>query len=188
MVVDPFIQNLDVAVLWRLKFTVQRLINWLVTYDMTGIGIWIVAIMESLASRGEYMLLRELADGNAYKIARQLAFKARRNDAFLVLRFMLTGYYHSPVLFHNISKGLIPLIVSCGKSPDDISFATDVCNLAQTLVIHFGDTDNVGTRVQKARLFLELGGFEQDYDIPSAGDVHKSVNLSALDIHTFGSI
>ena len=37
-VVDPFVQNLDVAVLWRLEFTVQRLINWLVTTDMAGIG------------------------------------------------------------------------------------------------------------------------------------------------------
>ncbi|KAF8927050.1 hypothetical protein BGZ58_010669 [Dissophora ornata] len=66
-VVDPFIQNLDSTVLWRLKFTVQRLINWLVTIDIPGIGIWIVAIMESLASRGEFNLLRDLADQNAYK-------------------------------------------------------------------------------------------------------------------------
>ncbi|KAI7820490.1 hypothetical protein BC939DRAFT_504916 [Gamsiella multidivaricata] len=115
-VVDPFIQNLDSTALWRLKFTVQRLINWLVSIDLPGIGIWIVAIMESLASRGEFILLRELADQNAYKIARQLPFKARRNDVLLVLRFMLLGYYHSPVLFHNIVQGLIPLLVSCRKS------------------------------------------------------------------------
>ncbi|KAF9183941.1 Ubiquitin carboxyl-terminal hydrolase 35 [Haplosporangium sp. Z 11] len=119
-------------------------------------GIWIVAIMESLASRGEFMLLRELADKNTYKIARQLAFKARRDDALLVLRLMLLGYHHSPVLFHNVAQGLIPLLVSCRKSPEDIAFATEVCNLAQTLVIHFGDADSVGTKVQKARTFLDL--------------------------------
>ncbi|KAF9277414.1 Ubiquitin carboxyl-terminal hydrolase 35 [Mortierella alpina] len=155
-VVDPFIQNLDVAVLWRLEFTVQRLINWLVTTDVAGLGVWIVAIMDSLASRGEFVLLRKLADENAYKIARQLAFRARRNDAFLVLRFMLTGYYHSSVLFRNISKDLLPLLVSCRKSPDDRAFATDVSNLAQTLVMHFGDSEDVGTRIQKARIFLDL--------------------------------
>ncbi|KAG0250548.1 Ubiquitin carboxyl-terminal hydrolase 35 [Mortierella polycephala] len=155
-VIDPFIQNLDSGVLWRLKFTVQRLIDWLVTTDMTGIGIWIVAIMESLASRGEFMLLRELADKNIYKIARQLAFKARRDDALLVLRLILFGYHHSPVLFHNVAQGLIPLLVSCRKSHEDIAFATEVCNLAQTLVIHFGDADSVGTKVQKARTFLDL--------------------------------
>ncbi|CAO3570207.1 unnamed protein product [Mortierella alpina] len=155
-VVDPFVQNLDVTVLWRLEFTVQRLINWLVTTDIAGIGVWIVAIMDSLASRGEFTLLRKLADENAYKIARQLAFRSRRHDAFLVLKLLLTGYHHSPVLFHNISKDLVPLIVSCRKSPDDRAFATDVSNLAQTLVIHFGDSDEVGTRVQKARMFLDL--------------------------------
>ncbi|KAF9985639.1 Ubiquitin carboxyl-terminal hydrolase 35 [Mortierella antarctica] len=155
-VVDPFVQNLDAAVLWRLEFTVQRLINWLVTTDMAGISVWIVAIMDSLASRGEFALLRKLADENAYKIARQLAFRSRRNDAFLVLKFLLIGYHHSPILFHNISKDLVPLLVSCRKSPDDRAFATDVCNLAQTLVIHFGDSDDVGTRVQKARMFLDL--------------------------------
>ncbi|KAF9962855.1 Ubiquitin carboxyl-terminal hydrolase 35 [Mortierella alpina] len=155
-VVDPFVQNLDVTVLWRLEFTVQRLINWLVTTDMTGIGAWIVAIMESLASRGEFVLLRKMADENAYKIARQLAFRSRRHDAFRVLKFLLTGYHHSPVLFHNISKDLVPLLVSCRKSPDDRAFATEVSNLAQTLVIHFGDSDDVGARVQKARIFLDL--------------------------------
>ncbi|KAG0357571.1 hypothetical protein BGZ54_000282 [Gamsiella multidivaricata] len=69
---------------------------------------------------------------------------------------MLLGYYHSPVLFHNIVQGLIPLLVSCRKSSEDLEFATDVCSLAQTLVIHFGDTDNVGSKVQKARTFLDL--------------------------------
>ncbi|KAG0289805.1 Ubiquitin carboxyl-terminal hydrolase 35, partial [Dissophora globulifera] len=154
--VDPFIQNLDSTVLWRLKFTVQRLINWLVTIDMPGIGIWIVAIMESLASRGEFMVLRELTDGNAYKIARQLGFRARRDDALLVLRFMLLGYHHSPILFHNIFAGFIPLLVSCRKTPEDIAFATGVSNLAQILVFHFGDSGDVGSKVQKARTFLEL--------------------------------
>ncbi|KAF9561540.1 Ubiquitin carboxyl-terminal hydrolase 35 [Mortierella alpina] len=122
-VVDPFIQGLDVAVLWRLEFTVQRLINWLVTTDIAGIGMWIVAIMESLASRGEFVLLRKLADENAYKIARQLAFRPRRDDAFLVLKFLLTGYHHSPILFHNISKDLLPLLVSCRKSPPIVTRA-----------------------------------------------------------------
>ncbi|KAF9947795.1 Ubiquitin carboxyl-terminal hydrolase 35 [Mortierella alpina] len=89
-VVDPFVQNLDVAVLWRLEFTVQRLINWLVTTDMAGIG-----------TQGESSVKTEFA--------RQLAFRSRRNDAFLVLKFLLTGYHHSPVLFHNISKDLLPL-------------------------------------------------------------------------------
>ncbi|KAF8978560.1 Ubiquitin carboxyl-terminal hydrolase 35 [Entomortierella lignicola] len=131
-VVDPFIQSLDSMVLWRLRFTVQRLINWLVTIDIPGIGIWIVAIIESLASRGEFNMLRELTDENAYK-----------------------RYYHSPTLFNNISNGLLPLLMSCRKSPEDIAFATEVCNLAQTLVIHFGYTD-VGTKVQKARAFLDL--------------------------------
>ncbi|KAF9199318.1 Ubiquitin carboxyl-terminal hydrolase 35 [Haplosporangium sp. Z 27] len=154
-VVDPFIQSLDSMVLWRLRFTVQRLINWLVTIDIPGIGIWIVAIIESLASRGEFNMLRELTDENAYKIARQFTFKQRRNDAILVLKPMLLGYYHSPTLFNNISNGLLPLLMSCRKSPEDIAFATEVCNLAQTLVIHFGYTD-VGTKVQKARAFLNL--------------------------------
>ena len=31
-----------------------------------------------------------------------------------------------------------------------------MCNLAQTLVIHFGDVDDVGTKVQKARMALDL--------------------------------
>ncbi|KAF9350406.1 Ubiquitin carboxyl-terminal hydrolase 35 [Mortierella sp. AD094] len=155
-VVDPFIQSLDSLVLWRARFTAQRLIDWLVTIDILGIGVWIVAIIESLASRGEFTMLRELADQNAYKIARQLPFRQRRNDALLVLKPMLLGYYHSPVLFNNISKGLLPLLVSCRKSPEDNSFATEVCNLAQTLVIHFGDSDDVGTKVQKARTFLDL--------------------------------
>ncbi|KAG0049367.1 Ubiquitin carboxyl-terminal hydrolase 38 [Gryganskiella cystojenkinii] len=137
-------------------FTVQRLIDWLVTYDLAGIGIWIVSIMESLASRGEFSLLRDLTAENVYKIARQLAFRARRNDAFMVIRFMLLGYHQSPTLFNNVAKGLIPLLVNCRKTPEDISFATEVCNLAQILVIHFGDADDVGTKVQKARVFLNL--------------------------------
>ncbi|GJJ78628.1 ubiquitin carboxyl-terminal hydrolase 35/38 [Entomortierella parvispora] len=155
-VVDPFVQNIDALHLWRLRFTVQRLIDWLVTYDLPGIGVWIVAITESLASRGEFALLRDLATENVYKIARQLAFRARRNDAFMVLRFMLLGYHQSPILFHNVAKGLIPLLVNCRKGPEDAAFATEVCNLAQILVIHFGDTDDVGTKVQKARVFLDL--------------------------------
>ncbi|ORZ01844.1 hypothetical protein BCR41DRAFT_210544 [Lobosporangium transversale] len=155
-VVDPFIQGLDSSALWRLRFTVQRLINWLVTIDLPGIAIWIVAIMESLASRGEFMLLRELADENAYKIARQLAFKARRKDALLVLRFMLLGYHHSPVLFNNIVQGLLPLVAKCRKTSEDITFAGEINNLAQILLIHFGDTDAVSTKVQKARAFLDL--------------------------------
>ncbi|KAG0001717.1 Ubiquitin carboxyl-terminal hydrolase 35, partial [Entomortierella chlamydospora] len=39
---------------------------------------------------------------------------------------------------------------------EDNAFATEVCNLAQILVIHFGDSDDVGTKVQKARTFLDL--------------------------------
>ncbi|KAK3809127.1 MAG: hypothetical protein J3Q66DRAFT_66589 [Benniella sp.] len=112
--------------------------------------------MASLASRGEFEILRKLADQNAYKIARQLPFKERRNDAIQVLRFMLLGYHHSPVLFHNIVQGLLPLLVSCRNSKEDIAFAAEVCNLAQTLIIHFGDTDGIGTKVQKARVFLDL--------------------------------
>ncbi|KAF9995608.1 Ubiquitin carboxyl-terminal hydrolase 35 [Entomortierella chlamydospora] len=89
-------------------------------------------------------------------VARQLSFRQRRNDALFVLKPMLLGYYHSPVLFNNISKGLLPLLASCRKSPEDNAFATEVCNLAQILVIHFGDSDDVGTKVQKARTFLDL--------------------------------
>ncbi|KAF9353512.1 Ubiquitin carboxyl-terminal hydrolase 35 [Mortierella sp. NVP85] len=153
-VIDPFIQNMDASALWRLKFPLQRLIDWLVTIDLPG--VWIEAIMASLASRGEFEILRKLADQNAYKIARQLPFKERRNDAIQVLRFMLLGYHHSPILFHNIAQGLLPLLVSCRKSKEDIAFAAEVCNLAQTLVIHFGDADGIGTKVQKARVFLDL--------------------------------
>ncbi|KAF9438718.1 hypothetical protein BGZ76_005450 [Entomortierella beljakovae] len=55
-------------------------------------------------------------------VARQLAFRQRRDDALL----------------------------------EDLAFATGVCNLAQTLVIHFGDTDNIGTTTQKVRILLDL--------------------------------
>ncbi|KAK3806869.1 MAG: hypothetical protein J3R72DRAFT_104123 [Linnemannia gamsii] len=154
--VEPFIQGMDRSALWRLQLPVQRLIDWLVTMDMPGIGVWIVSIMEGLASQGEFMILRELADKNAYKIARQLAFLQRRNDALLVLRCILLGYHHSDVLFKNISQGLIPLLVPCRKTPEDREFAAEVCSLAQTLVIHFGDVDDIGTKVQKARMALDL--------------------------------
>ncbi|KAG0273405.1 Ubiquitin carboxyl-terminal hydrolase 35 [Linnemannia exigua] len=156
--VEPFIQGMDRSALWRLQLPVQRLIDWLVTKDMPGIGVWIVSIMEGLASQGEFIILRELADKNAYKIARQLAFLHRRVDALLVLRCILLGYHHSDVLFKNISQGLIPLLVPCRKTPEDREFAADVCSLAQTLVIHFGDVDEIGTKVQKARMALDLGG------------------------------
>lgn len=38
------------------------------------LGVWIVAIMESLASRGEFMMLRDIADENAYKGIRSVLF------------------------------------------------------------------------------------------------------------------
>ncbi|KAF8987788.1 hypothetical protein BGZ52_002787 [Haplosporangium bisporale] len=66
-VVDPFVQNLSSLELWRLKSVIQRLISWLVVQGISGFGVWIVAIMESLASRGEFMMLRDIADENAYK-------------------------------------------------------------------------------------------------------------------------
>ncbi|KAF9313501.1 Ubiquitin carboxyl-terminal hydrolase 38 [Podila horticola] len=66
-VVDPFVQNLSSLELWRLKFVIQRLMGWLVVQGISGFGVWIVAIMESLASRGEFMMLRDIADENAYK-------------------------------------------------------------------------------------------------------------------------
>ncbi|KAF9900052.1 Ubiquitin carboxyl-terminal hydrolase 35 [Linnemannia zychae] len=159
--VEPYIQNMDHSVLWRLQVPIQRLIDWLVTTDMPGIGVWIVSIMEGLASQGEFKILRELADKNAYKIARQLAFSQRRNDAFPVLRCILLGYHHSDVLFKNISQGLIPLVIPCRKTPEEREFATDVCNLAQTLVIHFGDVDDIGNTSaglrRKAALVQPLG-------------------------------
>ncbi|KAG9062939.1 Ubiquitin carboxyl-terminal hydrolase 35 [Linnemannia hyalina] len=127
------------------------------TSYMPGTGVWIVSLMESLASQGEFMILRELADKNAYKVARQLAFRERRNDALPVLRLILLGYHHSDVLFKHISQGLIPLVVPCRKTPEDREFAAEVCSLAQTLVIHFGDVDDIGTKVQKARMALDLG-------------------------------
>ncbi|KAG0285295.1 Ubiquitin carboxyl-terminal hydrolase 35 [Linnemannia gamsii] len=153
---EPFIQGMDRSALWRLQLPIQRLIDWLVTTDMPGTGVWIVSLMESLASQGEFIILRELADKNAYKVARQLAFKERRNDALPVLRFILLGYHHSDILFKNISQGLIPLVVPCRKTPEDREFAAEVCSLAQTLVIHFGDVDDIGTKVQKARMTLDL--------------------------------
>ncbi|KAF9092118.1 Ubiquitin carboxyl-terminal hydrolase 35 [Mortierella sp. GBA35] len=115
--VEPFIQGMDSSALWRLELPIQRLIDWLVTTDMPGIGVWIVALMEGLASQGQFLLLRGLADKNAYKIARQLAFKQRRSDALPVLRFILLGYHHSDVLFKNISQGLIPLVIPCRNTP-----------------------------------------------------------------------
>ncbi|KAF9921594.1 Ubiquitin carboxyl-terminal hydrolase 35 [Linnemannia zychae] len=154
--VDPFIQGVDRSLLWKLQLPVQRLIDWLVTTDIPGIGIWIVSIMEGLAAQGEFTILRDLADKNAYKIARQLAFKQRRHDALLVMRCILLGYHHSDILFKNISQGLIPLIIPCRKTPEDRDFATEICNLAQTLVIHFGDPDNIGSKVQKACMALNL--------------------------------
>ncbi|KAF9542414.1 Ubiquitin carboxyl-terminal hydrolase 35 [Mortierella hygrophila] len=154
--VEPFIQGMDRSALWRLQLPIQRLIDWLVTTDMPGTGVWIVSLMESLASQGEFMILRELADKNAYKVARQLAFRERRNDALPVLRLILLGYHHSDVLFKHISQGLIPLVVPCRKTPEDREFAAEVCSLAQTLVIHFGDVDDIGTKVQKARMALDL--------------------------------
>ncbi|KAG0205463.1 Ubiquitin carboxyl-terminal hydrolase 35 [Mortierella sp. NVP41] len=154
--VEPFIQGMDSSALWRLELPIQRLIDWLVTTDMPGIGVWIVALMEGLASQGQFLLLRGLADKNAYKIARQLAFKQRRSDALPVLRFILLGYHHSDVLFKNISQGLIPLVIPCRNTPEDREFATEVCSLAQTLVIHFGDVDDIGAKVQKARMALDL--------------------------------
>ncbi|KAG0303106.1 Ubiquitin carboxyl-terminal hydrolase 35 [Linnemannia gamsii] len=154
--VEPFIQGLDRSALWRLQVPIQRLIDWLVTTDMPGTGVWIVALMESLASQGEFMILRELADKNAYKVARQLAFKERRNDALPVLRLILLGYHHSDILFRNLIQGLIPLVARCRKTPEDREFAAEVCSVAQTLVIHFGDFDEIGTKVQKARIALEL--------------------------------
>ncbi|KAG0099583.1 Ubiquitin carboxyl-terminal hydrolase 35 [Podila epicladia] len=118
-------------------------------------GVWVVAIMESLASRGEFMMLRDIADQHAYKAARLLSFKARRDDAFAVLRFLLLGYTHSPKLFNNVVQGLIPLIMSCRK-PEDLEFSTEVCNLAQILAIHFGDNGEIVAKVSKARTFLRL--------------------------------
>ncbi|KAF9329638.1 Ubiquitin carboxyl-terminal hydrolase 35 [Podila minutissima] len=118
-------------------------------------GVWVVAIMESLASRGEFMMLRDIADQYAYKAARVLSYKARRNDAFAVLRFLLLGYTHSPNLFNNVVQGLIPLLMSCRK-PEDREFSTEVCNLAQILAIHFGDNGEIEAKVSKARTFLRL--------------------------------
>ncbi|KFH68922.1 hypothetical protein MVEG_05725 [Podila verticillata NRRL 6337] len=154
-VVDPFVQNLSSLELWRLKSVIQRLISWLVVQGISGFGVWIVAIMESLASRGEFMMLRDIADENAYKVARALSFKTRRDDAFAVLRFLLLGYTHSPKLFNNVVQGLIPLLMSCRK-PEDLEFSTQVCNLAQILAIHFGDNGDIEAKVSKARTFLRL--------------------------------
>ncbi|KAG0087208.1 Ubiquitin carboxyl-terminal hydrolase 35 [Podila epicladia] len=154
-VVDPFVQNLSSLELWRLKFVIQRLLSWLVIQGISGFGVWVVAIMESLASRGEFMMLRDIADQHAYKAARLLSFKARRDDAFAVLRFLLLGYTHSPKLFNNVVQGLIPLIMSCRK-PEDLEFSTEVCNLAQILAIHFGDNGEIVAKVSKARTFLRL--------------------------------
>ncbi|KAF9300826.1 Ubiquitin carboxyl-terminal hydrolase 35 [Mortierella antarctica] len=154
-VVNPFVQNLSSLELWRLKFVIQRLMAWLVVQGISGFGVWVVAIMESLASRGEFMMLRDIADQHAYKAARVLSFKARRNDAFAVLRFLLLGYTHSPNLFNNVVQGLIPLLMSCRK-PEDIEFSTEVCNLAQILAIHFGDNGEIEAKVSKARTFLRL--------------------------------
>lgn len=36
-------------------------------YHSWILGVWIVALMESLASRGEFMILRDIADENTYK-------------------------------------------------------------------------------------------------------------------------
>ncbi|KAG0023562.1 Ubiquitin carboxyl-terminal hydrolase 35 [Podila clonocystis] len=154
-VVDSFVQNLSSLELWRLKFVIQRLISWLVTKGISGCGVWIVAIMESLASRGEFMMLRDIADENAYKVARVLAFKARRDDALAVLQFLLLGYTHSPKLFNNVVQGLIPLLMSC-REPENLEFSAEVCRLAQILTIHFGDNDEIEAKVSKARAFLRL--------------------------------
>ncbi|KAF9114761.1 hypothetical protein BGX27_009882 [Mortierella sp. AM989] len=140
-------------------------------------GAWIVAIIESLALRGEFSMLKELADQNAYKIARQLPFKQRRDDALLVLKPMLLGYHHSPVLFNNISKGLLPLLGSCRKTPDDKAFAAEVCSLAQTLVIHFGDADGIGIKVQKARTILDLVSCPKQLRIQAAYEFVKPTAL-----------
>ncbi|KAG0335337.1 Ubiquitin carboxyl-terminal hydrolase 38 [Podila horticola] len=154
-VVDPFVQNLSSLELWRLKFVIQRLMSWLVVQGISGFGVWIVAIMESLASRGEFMMLRDIADENAYKASRALTFKRRRDDALAVLRFLLLGYTHSPKLFNNVVQGLIPLLMSCRK-PEDLEFSIEVCNLAQILAIHFGDNGEIESKVSKARTFLRL--------------------------------
>jgi hypothetical protein len=46
----------------------RQLPQLLIFYILLDIeGVWIVALMESLASQGEFMILRELADKNAYK-------------------------------------------------------------------------------------------------------------------------
>ncbi|KAF9425635.1 Ubiquitin carboxyl-terminal hydrolase 35 [Podila epigama] len=88
-------------------------------------------------------------------IPRTLAFKHRRNDALAVLQFLLLGYSHSPKLFNNIVQGLIPLLMICRK-PEDLAFATQVCHLAQTLSIHFGDNGEIESKVSKARAILQL--------------------------------
>ncbi|KAF9214863.1 Ubiquitin carboxyl-terminal hydrolase 38 [Podila verticillata] len=79
-VVDPFVQNLSSLELWRLKSVIQRLISWLVVQGISGFGVWIVAIMESLASRGEFMMLRDIADENAYKGLIPLLMSCRKPE------------------------------------------------------------------------------------------------------------
>jgi hypothetical protein len=71
--------------------------------------------MEGLASTMALPIL--LFHVSIYIVARQLAFRSRRDDALMVLRFMLLGYHQSPTLFNNVAKGLIPLLVNCRKTP-----------------------------------------------------------------------
>ena len=91
-------------------------VNWQMKMP-TRVGARTLLGFETLTLCVEHLLKTIRLFCLALLVARQLAFRSRRHDAFLVLKFLLTGYHHSPVLFHNISKDLVPLIVSCRKSP-----------------------------------------------------------------------
>ncbi|KAF0377984.1 ubiquitin carboxyl-terminal hydrolase 38 [Gigaspora margarita] len=159
-VISPYIQKNFREDISRFGLSIGHMIEMMPHPFAKNIGYWIVGLMKALETVRSHEILISITRINIRKVFKYLWDRKSREDALLVVKYMLLGYQIAPDVFQQVTPMYPEVLDIISQEGDQIDVLHELSNIAQCLMCRFSASQNQ---------FIPLKQKLENLEMPSLG-------------------
>ncbi|CAG8642096.1 4454_t:CDS:10 [Dentiscutata erythropus] len=141
-VITPYIQKNFREDISRFELNIRHMIDMIPHPFAKNIGHWIVGLMKALETVKSHELLIPITRINITKVFRYLRDKKSREDALLVVKYMLLGYQIASDVFMLVVPMYPEVLDIISQESDQVDVLHELSGIAQCLMCRFSANQN----------------------------------------------
>ncbi|CAG8466667.1 7188_t:CDS:10 [Cetraspora pellucida] len=155
-VISPYIQKNFREDISRFELSIRHMIEMIPHPFAKNIGHWIVGLMKALETVKGHDLLIRITRNNITKVFNYLRDKKSREEALLVVEYMLLGYQIAPDVFKLVVPMYSEMLEIISLERDQVKELRKLSSIAQCLMTRFPTNQNQYTPIKQKLESLEM--------------------------------